>query len=365
MTGLDYLIMNKHNIVVIWSPEVINLLEERQIGGIAVQMYFWAQVFRDNGWEVYSLTYDNEKQKEGIHFKRQRNVKRINFILEWWYAVKYILSIKPDIIIYRGANRNLFPLAVVAKVFHKKLIFFGASDVNFEPDKEITATGFNGKCYRRAIPMVSKIIVQNQFQHDALLQNYGRESLKLSNLWGNLKDDIKIEERYDVIWVANFRRLKRAEWVLEAAKNNPSYTFAIVGGPGEERYFEEIRSLAEGIPNVSFLGPKSFFESNALIKNSRLLLCTSNFEGFPNTFLQAWFFKLPVISTVDPSEVIKMNELGKVITSIEELSQSIESVLIDTEYYERLRNNVKLYFLKNHSGKIKYEQLMKYVNELN
>lgn len=357
--------MNKQKKVIIWASDVIDLIEGKKIGGIAVQMYFWAQAFRDNGWKVYSLTYGNETRKEGIHFKRHRNIQRINFFLEWWYAFKYVLSVKPDLILYRGANRVLYPLAVVAKLFHKELIFFGASDVNFEPGKEITATGFNGKCYRRAISMVSKIIVQNQHQHDTLLKNYGKESLIMPNLWGNLKDDIKSEEKYDAIWVANFRRLKRAEWVLDAAKSIPSYSFAIVGGPGEEKYFEEIRSLAEGIPNVSFLGPKSFFESNALIKNSRLLLCTSTFEGFPNTFLQAWSYKLPVISTVDPSGVIQSNELGKVITSIEELSQSIESVLIDSEHYKRLQNNVELYFLKNHSGQIKYEQLMEYVYESN
>lgn len=353
--------MNKQKKVIIWSPEVINLIEGRQIGGIAVQMYFWAQVFRDNGWEVYSLTYGNETQKEGIYFKLHRNVKRINLILEWWYAFKYILSVKPNLILYRGANRYLYPLAVLAKLFRTKLIFFGASDVNFEPGKEITATGFNGKCYRRAIPLAPKIVVQNQHQHNTLFKNYGKESLVMSNLWGNLKDDIKSEEKYDAIWVANFRRLKRAEWVLEAAKNNPSYTFAIVGGLGEKKYFEEIRSLAETIPNVSFLGPKSFFESNALIKNSRLLLCTSTFEGFPNTFLQAWSFKLPVVSTVDPSDIIKDNRLGEITYSVEELSKSVRKVLSDSAYYSYLQKNVEIYFVKSHAAKAKYEQLMAYV----
>ena len=44
--------------VIIWLTEVKNLLDGKPIGGIAVQMYFWAKTFAQNGWQVYSFAED-------------------------------------------------------------------------------------------------------------------------------------------------------------------------------------------------------------------------------------------------------------------------------------------------------------------
>ena len=102
--------------VIIWLTEVKNLLDGKPIGGIAVQMYFWAQVFARNGWQVYSFA-ENAKETEtleGITFKPLKNIQRVNFLLEWWRSLKYLLTIRPKVVFFRGANRHLLPLAIFA-----------------------------------------------------------------------------------------------------------------------------------------------------------------------------------------------------------------------------------------------------------
>ena len=43
--------------VIVWTPFVYNLYREIGIiGGIAIQMSFWAQTFLQKGWDVYSIS---------------------------------------------------------------------------------------------------------------------------------------------------------------------------------------------------------------------------------------------------------------------------------------------------------------------
>lgn len=349
--------------VVIWLTEVKNLLDGKPIGGIAVQMFFWTQVFVENGWQVYSFAEDVKETVscKGIIFKPLRNIKRVNFLLEWWRSLKYLLTIRPKLVIYRGANRHLLPISIFAKLFGVKLVYFSASDVNFEPGKELVGSEFNRKLYHRSIRHIQYFVTQNQHQHDTLKMNYGKDSLTMYNIWGEAQiNEQDMPPRGDAVWVANFRKLKRAEWVLAAAKQCKDYQFVMAGG-GNDEYYRDIQKEAGKIENLEFLGPKSFFYTNSLIQKSKVLLCTSTFEGFPNTFLQAWSNGLPVISTVDPSGVIAENGLGEVVNNETELVAALKRVLGDEDYNKKLRASVSDFFQKHHAAQSGYERLIEYI----
>lgn len=355
--------MHRQRRIIIWTNSVINLIEGKRIDGIAVQMYFWAKIFAENGWQVFSFRQNARQtmKKEAIVFKPKRCIQSMNLCLEWWHAFYFILTIRPNIIVYRGANRELLPLAIFSKLFGIRLVMFGASDVNFEPGKELVGSEFNRKRYHKAVKRIRFFVTQNKHQHDTLQSNYGNESMMLYNIWGNV--DQKTDEivpSSDAVWVANFRRLKRAEWVIEAAKQCPKYHFAMAGG-GSDDYYKDMQTQAQSVGNLDFLGPKSFFFTNSLVQQSKVLLCTSTFEGFPNTFLQAWSNGIPVISTVDPSNIIADYNLGVIIDKEDDLPEVIRKVLEDKDYYNRLKDSIVEFFNKNHSSQSGYDKLMKYI----
>lgn len=62
-------------------------------------------------------------------------------------------------------------------------------------------------------------------------------------------------------------------------------------------------------------------------RRARLFVNTSAHEGFPNTFLQAWSQGIPVISFVDPDDLIRKNRLGLVVHDIDEMARGIRDVL--------------------------------------
>jgi glycosyltransferase involved in cell wall biosynthesis len=76
-----------------------------------------------------------------------------------------------------------------------------------------------------------------------------------------------------------------------------------------------VAEAAAALPNLQFHGQVRFGATGALFANARLFVNTSAFEGFPNTYLQAWANGVPVIATFDPDGVIAGHGLGMVVDS--------------------------------------------------
>jgi glycosyltransferase involved in cell wall biosynthesis len=79
------------------------------------------------------------------------------------------------------------------------------------------------------------------------------------------------------------------------------------------------------------------------------LCSTAGFEGFPNTFLEAWSHGLPVISTVDPDGIIAGFGLGRVANSVDDLVREIRSMLASPAPRERISSAARAYYHANHA----------------
>lgn len=353
----------KQKRIIIWSTAISDLFDDKSYG-IAVQLYFWAQIFVENNWHVISLTRHHPFIKEGIVFRRFRDWGKLDVLHVWIGVLWFLLTKHPQIIISRGASRDAFPLSVVARWFGVKYACFGASDVNFEPGNELIAGGkHNRRLWQKAVRKMNYIVVQNQHQYDTLKINYTKEGLILFNIWGKVKTSVTDVQQTDVVWVANYRPLKRPEWIIEAAKRLPCFDFSMVGGAmADKNYYNKVCNEASGIQNLHMLGARSFAETCHIVSKSRLLCCTSTFEGFPNTFLQAWSADIPVVSTVDPSGVIVNNNLGVVVESYEDFINALKDLLSNDNTYESKRSNVERYFNNNHSANMNYNKLIEYIS---
>lgn len=353
----------RKKVIFIRSTAIGNLMDgSPKVGGIAVQLYFWAKTFVDNGCTVYTMSPHKAYEKESVCFLKYRNWGKLDFLHEWLHTFCVYLRYRPDLVMERGAGRSLYPVAKLAKRFHIKMVLFGASDVNYEPGKELISGGERNKqLFRKGIPLVSYFVVQNQHQHDTLKKNYGRKSMIMPNIWGKIESPGNATTT-DVVWIANLRPLKRPEWVLSAAKALPNYTFTMVGGPDSKdlSYYESVKNEATAQDNVSFMGSKPFLDACDIVSKSKVLVCTSTFEGFPNTFLQAWSYGIPVVSTVDPSGIIASNKLGVVITSEDDLPKVLQHILGNSDTYESLCHNVKSFFAENYSSNNALRRLLDY-----
>ena len=357
--------MKSHR-VIIWTKSISDFLDGN-VYGIGVQLYFWAQTFAHHNWEVTTFTFHESFTREGIHFYHSTQWGRLEIIHEWLSVLWNLILIRPQLIIYRGAGRTVLPIALITKLFKIKLILFGASDTDFEKGKELIVGGsHNRRMWQKAVSKTDYIIVQNQYQKDILQYNYGKVGSIIHNIWGkvdlpNLKSS---NTKADVVWVANFRKLKRAEWMVNAARSMPEYNFILIGAPTkrDSGYYEDIEQESKKLPNLQFLGKKGFTETNAIISQSKIICCTSVFEGFPNTFLQAWANGVPVISTVNPSELITTHNLGVIVETEEEFRLQIRRLIQDVALYGKIKHCIQNYFSANHAADTNFKKLMDYLD---
>ena len=126
---------SKNKKVFIWTKSISDLFVGTNIvGGIAIQLYFWSQEFRKNGWEVYTFTDSEPFEREGIFFCKARKWYKLEFLHDWVRLFGLCVRHRPYIILSRGASRSCFALAIVSRIFRIKYVLFGASDRDFTPN---------------------------------------------------------------------------------------------------------------------------------------------------------------------------------------------------------------------------------------
>jgi glycosyltransferase involved in cell wall biosynthesis len=103
-------------------------------------------------------------------------------------------------------------------------------------------------------------------------------------------------------------------------------------------------------PNVEYLGGQTQDQVNAVLAQSDLLVCTSDYEGFANTFIQAWLRRVPVVSLhVDPDGLLSRTGLGIVSHTEDRLYVDVADLLDSPEKRLEIGARCRAYAAANHS----------------
>jgi glycosyltransferase involved in cell wall biosynthesis len=154
------------------------------------------------------------------------------------------------------------------------------------------------------------VIVQNREQASMLQDRFGRRDAHLiPNFHPAPSGSVeKPADRTTICWIANVKELKRPELFVRLArelKDLRGAEFVMIGaqqmaGPA----WDDLSRQIAATKNLRYAGHMTMADVNALLARAQLLVNTSEFEGFPNTFIQAWMRAVPVISLdVNPDGV--------------------------------------------------------------
>ncbi len=116
-------------------------------------------------------------------------------------------------------------------------------------------------------------------------------------------------------------------------------------GRCRDNYSKTVMSVLSRQENLIYLGSQSHNEVLQIISGASFLISTSPMEGFPNTFLEAWLYGIPVLSLfVDPGNIIEDNRLGVCFHG--DIADMISFINNPDKKFDH--NKIKEYVIKNH-----------------
>ena len=287
---------------------------EEFVGGAEVQQTLLVRALAADGFRVSVLTADHGQPEVvdsgGVRIHRvrspgKRGIKGLRFIYPHMTDVVTALRrIDPDIVYFRTAGFRAAAAAWYARLARKPFVYACASDLELLPNAKQWPTRHDAYLFRLALKCADSVLVQNVRQRQLLKDNLGREGIILPNFYWEPDVDAGAEDGH-VLWVATLRPLKSPEVFIELARRHPTRRFRMVGGASHQDaagrdYFERIRAAAVTVPNLEFVGYVPFRDVGRHFDRASVLVNTSQTEGFPNTFLQAWIRGVPTLSFVNP-----------------------------------------------------------------
>lgn len=303
--------------ICIISEEAYPYFKGGEGGGAELQMVLLAKNLVKRGHVVSFVTFgktdvENEKiyginvynpyynQKKGYtHFLPNKLLKYMTLLQK----------INADIYIQRSG-----PLTTpIISLFRKKFIFSVSNEATVSSHLKIGCFNDLKNIFRIFNIKVSDCIFCQTQKQKELLKTNSNEDCKVirnihipSNYYSKNKSN-------DILWVGRLIKSKNAEEYLELAKRLPNHNFKMIGGLsyGDEDYYEEIKMRTEDLGNLEFLGHIPRDKIDRYYAESCLFINTSSREGFPNTFLESWANKTPVLSiNFDPDNIITKYKLG-------------------------------------------------------
>lgn len=262
---------------------------------------------------------------------------------------------KSPMFIQMGQGIETLMVAACARLLGARMVYCVASDSDCLPHAPLIESDIERYLYKFGLRLCQQIIAQTRSQELMLQDHFNRTSdvIPMPHLPTTPPPDIAdkvIEERVEIIWIGRVVEGKRLEIYVELARLMPHITFHVIGSANKgSDYSRRVLEQAEETENVHVQGRVSEQQLFDLYTNARLLCCTSEIEGFPAIFIEAWSYGLPVVTTFDPDDVVSSESLGQVADCAETLKTSIEQLLESQDSYLEVADRCQTYYKKNYT----------------
>ena len=322
----------------------------RAVGGTERDIWLLSRALAAKGWFVVVGVRDGISARERVVIDAVEyvGVGHGPILMEWY---RFLSSERPDWLFWQGASHLWGPLVEIAKLAGVRTIFSLQYDTEADPRRALVWRPRWWPLYAWGLLRTNKIFVQHTGQLSMLPPGWQSKSYLLPKV-GSLPTTVRphFERPKYVAWVAMLRQPKRPDLLIEIARRAPDIQFVVCGGKSNYQtppeYGQRIVDALHALPNVDYRGQVAPEEARQVIADAALLLSTSDGEGFPNTFVQAWSSGTPVVSlTIDPDEIIQRKGLGSVEGSLEKAIAEIEALMgtpgLRDEIAGRARRHVK------------------------
>ena len=327
------------------------------IAGEGVQQTLLGRALARRGHHVSMVTWDygqiDGAEWEAIRvFKAYRpdaGVRVLRFVHPRWTGMWAALARADADLYYTScAGMHVGLVALFCRRHRKRFVFRTASDTDCDGSRLLVPFARDRWLYAHGLRRADAILVQSASQAEALARNYGLAARVAGML---VENPHPVTARdIDVLWVSNIRRVKRPDRILELAGDLPEVKIHMVGGPlpGEEALFRDVRDTAAVKANLTFHGRLPYPDASDLYGRARMLVNTSDVEGFPNSYLQAWIRGVPVVTLIDPDRTIEREGLGVAVSSAAQIPAAVRHLLDDATAWKTASDRCRAFMAREH-----------------
>ncbi len=299
-----------------------------------------------------------------VQIGRTQHAPRFGYLTQAVPLYRMLRKLLPDVIYQRVACGYTGIAAYYARRHGARLVWHVAHDTDVTPQGSLDGRNpvrrfLEKRSVEYAIARADCIVAQTEHQARLLERHYRRAAdAIIPNFHPQPQEPIDKSGPLRVVWVASLKPFKHPEIFVRLAaalQDRADTRFVMIGpqarGSGVQAWSEALLQSIRATPNLDYLGPQSQAEVNRVLGRAHVFVNTSRYEGFPNTFIQAWMRDAVVVSlSVDPDELLSRRSLGIYCDGSEQrLQEQVRALLANPALRTQLAQRARSYANASHS----------------
>ena len=305
-------------------------------GGAEVQAAFVARALSEQGVDVQLVVADLPGSARIPYptesaFRAADGLPMLRFFHPRMTGIHDALK-RADADIYYQRNAGMVTglTAHHARAHGRRFVYGAGSDTDFS-FRHVLINGFRDRVmFTYGVRRAHGIVAQNGAQLAAAKHSLPVPVVTIPN--GVLPvDNATAHPDGPVLWAGGLRPVKRPDRFIELARRFPAREFVIVGGSTttETGYAAAAEQEARTVPNIRLTGWLPHSDVIREIARASVIVNTSEFEGFPNVYLEAWNHGVPVVSFNDVDGLLAREKLGALCTDLDDMERNLRALLDD------------------------------------
>jgi glycosyltransferase involved in cell wall biosynthesis len=300
---------------------------EKLIGGAEYQAKLLVDHLVESGsYDVFYLArfVDPEFSPSGYKILRVQGpegLRRFGYFFDAFSLLGLLREIRPDVIYQRVACAYTGLAAYYAKRHGCRMVWHIASEKDVTPptrfehvlaphkgvEAAFTAYGIRNASHIIAQTADQKRLLETYYRRRpaAIVRNFHPQPLDAPTKWATPT----------VLWIGNFKCIKRPDVFIglagELSTLDEVQMLMIGERSADSAWQAELDERISKITRLRHLGAMTQEDVNAHLARAHILVNTSDYEGFSNTFIQAWMRNVAVVSlNVNPDGVFDADRMG-------------------------------------------------------
>lgn len=350
---------------------------EYPVGGWAVELSSWLAGLKAAGHRSGVMSWKGAAAYASGNtlcdlldtYDPDRGIKGLKYFYDYLPSMMSVAAhYKPDVIVQSCANIQTGLMAFIAQRLGVPFVNRVASDLEADARwRSLVPQTYQRLAYDYGMKRADAVLCQNRYQVAQFEQRLPSAPVHLIHnpfsIPKQLAGAMPREDRRYVAWLAVFRDGKNLPLLARLAQRLPHIRFR-VGGMPEKRMSAavgEAMVVLQSLPNVEMVGYVRRQDVMAFLSNAVALLSTSDFEGFSNTFLEAFATGTPLVlrRQIDPDAIVAEKGLGFSARDEDDLAVALDRIWsMERSDFHEVSARCAAYVREEHDPQAKVEQLM-------